>query len=162
MLLGYQNVSLFFKGESDVSSVLSWTVYTECPSLHQHLRKIIPILTFLKMSFVFSGKNIRSLWKLMVCLVASLISTLYRHFLKCCAGFFVVIIPSGSCEVKKPLKATGGPSHLLAHQSWLVKGVMSQWTKPELQLQAFPAFRRPRLRYMARQCCKVIKLLPAI
>lgn len=55
-------------------------------SLHQHLRKIIPIITFLKMSFfIFSGKNIRSLWEFMVYLVTSLISVLYRHFLKCCA-----------------------------------------------------------------------------
>lgn len=162
MLLSYKNASLFFKGESDVSSVLCWTVYIEC--LHQHLRKIIPIITFLKVSFVFSGKNIRSLWKLMVCLVTNLISALYRHFFKCCAVwfFYVVIIPSGSCEVKKPLKTTGGPSHLLAHQPWLVKGVMSQWTKPELQLQAFPGFRRPRLQYTAGHCCRVIKLLPAI
>lgn len=54
------------------------------------------------MSFGFFGKNIRSLWKLMACLVTSLISPLYRHFLKCCAeGFFVAIIPSGNCEVKK-------------------------------------------------------------
>lgn len=132
-------------------------------SLRQHLRKIIPIITFLKTSFGFLGKNIRSLWKLMVCLVTSLISPLYRHFLKCCAeGFFVAIIPSGNCEVKKPPKTTGGPSHLLAHQSWLVQGVMSQRTKPELQLQAFPGFRRPRLRNTARHRCKVIKLLSAI
>lgn len=54
----------------------------------------------------------------------------------CC--FSVVIIPPGSCEVKKPPKTTGGPSHLLAQQPWLAQGVMSPWTKPELQLQAFP------------------------
>lgn len=117
--------------------------------------------------FFFPGKNIRSLQELMVCLVISLISTLHRHFLKCCAvGFFFFLFCSNHSfwklwskkateDNRRSLSLVSSPALIGSRRDAPVNETCAAIASAPCLPQAPPAVPGQAL-------CKAMKPLPAI